>query len=263
MKVTAALVTLGLALGAVSEPLQAKRDLAAFEKIFDDIDSGVDNLSTAVKGGDGKKIVDAGDDLVSSMKEDIESIKGEEKLELDEAFGLVEPVRDLSEKVREVVNDLAEKRKEFVSSGDAEKIKESLSNQFDTANSLADAVSSKVPDGLMEIARSLAGGFSEDLQRGINEYKDPNGSGGGGDGPGGDSSSTSSGAQPTSTSTDSPNASPSGSEPTPSESAGNSPAPAPTNEGAAPTSPPPPNAAVANGQNIVGVLAAAAAVLAF
>ncbi|PGH11839.1 hypothetical protein AJ79_04636 [Helicocarpus griseus UAMH5409] len=262
MKVTAALVTLGLALGAVSEPIPAKRDLAAFEGIFSEISSGVDTLSSAINGGEEATIVSAGEALVASINKGVETANGQEELPLNDALSLTAPVQALTGKVEEVIDLVISKKQDFVSAGFAGKVKENLNQQFEASNKLAEAVSSKVPEAVKDIAKDLAEGISNAIQKGIDAYKDVADGGNGGEKP-----------TPTKTSepTDKPTSEPTGEpeEPEPSETPSESPTPTPTPSGE-PEDPsasdPPvefPGAAAVNGRNIVGVIAAAAAVLAF
>ncbi|KAK2811583.1 hypothetical protein FQN50_001925 [Emmonsiellopsis sp. PD_5] len=258
MKVTTALLTFGLALGVVSEPIH-HRDLAAFTGIISDIGAGVDALSSALSGGDNDAAISASEDLVASIKAGVETAKGEDELTLNDALSLTSPVQELIEKVDGVIDTIIKKKEDFIAADLAFLIKQSLSEQFDASTALAEAISSKVPEGVKDIAKQLAAGVSDSIQKGIKAYEDVTEGGNGGSKPTKTAEPTGEPtAEPTGKPTDEPTADPTGGYPTPE--------PTPTATPSGPIVTPPPEftgAAVMNGQNVVGVLAAAAAVLAF
>lgn len=274
MKFSSTLVTLGLAVGSVvAEPI-ARRDLETFEGIISDISAGVDALDTAVQGfngGDGAEVESASQDLIETINAGVETANGQEQLSTQDAFALVQPVRDLADKVNTLVDNVIDKKPAVVEAGLGGTMLENLNQQYDAAQSLSEAISSKVPENMSDIAAELSSAITDAIQRGIDEYQ---GAGDGDDGDDGDDggdkpTTTGGGSEPTKTGGDDGGEEPTktggGSEPTssPSGTGGMPMPPNPTGGSPTATTPPYTGAAVANKYNGAGALVAAAAILAF
>lgn len=195
MKFSSTVFTLGLAVSSVvAEPI-ARRDIDTFETVISDIGDGTDKLDKKVKAfkGDGDDVENESEKLISTIKKGVKTVKGEDDLDSSGALELTGPVKKLTKKVETLVDDVIDKKKDFVSADLGGKMKKNLNQQYDAAKSLADAISDKVPDSLSDIADKLSSGITDAIQKGIDEYKDVKD--GGGDKP----TSTGGGSEPTST----------------------------------------------------------------
>ncbi|KAL4890602.1 hydrophobic surface binding protein A-domain-containing protein [Aspergillus ambiguus] len=191
-----ALFTLGLATVAIATPTKVQRDAAPVESVISAIQDKTEALGTAINGysgGDTSSVESASSDLISTIKSGVETVNSNGDLTSTDALALTSPVQDLTKKVESVVNSIIDKKSQFVSAGAGGTVLESLKAQYAAAQSLSDAISSKVPSSLSDLAAQLSAGITDAIQKGIDAYKDAANSG--------SSSSTSSAEQPTSTAT--------------------------------------------------------------
>lgn len=189
------LFTLALATVAIATP--AKRADSAAD-IIDNISAQVDKFDDAVsayKGGDPSKTLEASDELIKVIKSSVEQVNSGPDLSNSDALALTSPVQDLTKKVEGVVDKVISAKSEVVKAGAGGDVKQALNDQYDAASSLAEALSSKVPESLSDIAEELSSGITDAIQKGVDAYKDVS------DSDGGDSTSSSSSAEPTETST--------------------------------------------------------------
>ncbi|KAF9894420.1 hypothetical protein FE257_007923 [Aspergillus nanangensis] len=187
-----ALFTLGLATAAIATP--AKRASGATDVIAD-ITEKTQALGSAVSaysGGDPSSVQSASDTLISTIKSGVESVNGGGDLSSTDALALTSPVQDLTKDVEAVVSDLIDKKSKFEAAGKAGTVLQSLKDQYAAADSLAKAISSKVPAALSDIAAELSSGITAAIQKGIDGYKGATDSEGG-------SSTTDGGSEPTET----------------------------------------------------------------
>ncbi|KAF7585179.1 hypothetical protein BBP40_011891 [Aspergillus hancockii] len=228
MKFSAIFLTLGLASTALATPLVERASSPT--DIIADIQSKTEALDSAIKaysGGDPAKVESASADLISTITKGTDSIKSGPDLTSTDALSLTQPVQDLTKKVETAINDIIAKKDEFVKAGAGGKVKESLNQQKSAADGLASAITSKVPEGLQDIAKQLSAGISKAIQKGVDEYKDVSASG------------PSSSATPTATATGSSSASKTGSaSATQTATGSSSSAVKPTSSGAASSSAP-------------------------
>ncbi|KAL5357625.1 hydrophobic surface binding protein A-domain-containing protein [Aspergillus floccosus] len=266
-----ALFTLGLATVAIATPTKVQRDAAPVESVISAIEDKTDALGTAISGyngGDTKSVESASADLISTIKSGVETVNSNGALTSTDALALTSPVQDLTKKVESVIDSIISKKSAFVGAGAGGTVLESLNAQYSAAKSLADAISSKVPESLADLAAQLSSGITKAIQKGIDAYKDAGSgsssttggsssttTGGGSSTTGGSSATTTAG--PTATSTPViPTGGSSGSStavPSSSSPAGTTSAPLPTFTGAASKA----------GYSLGGALAAAALVAAF
>ncbi|KAL4932431.1 cell wall mannoprotein 1 family protein [Aspergillus undulatus] len=250
------LFTLALATTALATP--AKRQSSPAD-IIDTISEQVSALDSAVdsySGGDPSSVQDASDTLVSTINDAVEQVSSGPDLSNADALALTGPVQDLTDQVDGVITKIIDKKDQFVEAGSGGHVKTSLNQQYEAAANLAEALSSKVPEALAEIAAELSAGITNAIQRGVDAYADVE--------EGGDDDSTttsSSTATATETETDTPtstSSTPVIPTPTDSEPTGSStPTSSPTN------SPSPPEftgAASKQGFSLVGGALAAVAV---
>ncbi|KAL4799302.1 hydrophobic surface binding protein A-domain-containing protein [Aspergillus venezuelensis] len=166
------LFTLALATTALATP--AKRQSSPAD-IIDTISSQVSNLDSAVdsySGGDPSSVQDASDTLVSTINSAVEQVNSGDELTNSDAIALTGPVQDLTEQVDAVITKIIDKQDQFVEAGAGGQVKEALNQQYEAASNLADALSSKVPEALSDIAADLSAGITNAIQRGVDAYAD-------------------------------------------------------------------------------------------
>ncbi|KAL4949313.1 hydrophobic surface binding protein A-domain-containing protein [Aspergillus filifer] len=166
------LFTLALATTALATP--AKRQSSPAD-IIDTISSQVSNLDSAVSsysGGDPSAVQDASDTLVSTINSAVEQVNSGDDLTNSDALALTGPIQDLTDQVDAVVTKIIDKQDQFVEAGAGGRVKEALNQQYEAASNLAEALSSKVPDALSDIADELSAGITNAIQRGVDAYAD-------------------------------------------------------------------------------------------
>ncbi|PKY05707.1 cell wall manno protein MnpA [Aspergillus campestris IBT 28561] len=186
MKFTA-LFTLGLATSAIATPSLVQRDGKEVQSLIKDISAKTEALDSAISsynGGDASKVQSASEELISVTTKGTETVKAGDDLTSSDALGLTSPIQDLTDKIETAVDNLISKKSKFEAAGAAGEIKAALSEQFDAAKGLAEALSAKVPEALSDIADELSAGITKALQKGVDAYKDAkDGGNGGGDKP--------------------------------------------------------------------------------
>ncbi|KAL4877743.1 hydrophobic surface binding protein A-domain-containing protein [Aspergillus karnatakaensis] len=175
------LFTLALATAAMATP--AKRQSSPAD-IIETISGQVSELSSAVDafdGSDPQPVQDASDTLVETINSAVEQVNSGPDLSNADALALTGPVQDLIDQVDVVIDGLIEKQDLVVEAGAGGAVKTSLDQQYAAAAALAEAISSKVPAALEEIAAELSAGITNAIQRGIDAYADVEDGGDGGD----------------------------------------------------------------------------------
>lgn len=184
MKFTA-LFTLGLATSAIASPSLVQRDGKEVQSLIKDISAKTEALDSAISsynGGDAGKVESASEELISVTTKGTETVKAGDDLTSSDALGLTSPIQDLTDKIETAIDNLISKKSKFEAAGAAGKIKSALSEQYDAAKGLAEALSSKVPEALGDIADELSAGITKAIQKGVDAYKDAqDGGNGGGD----------------------------------------------------------------------------------
>lgn len=182
-----ALFTLGLATAAVATPSLVQRDGKEVQALIENISSKTDALDSAISsynGGDAGKVESASQELISVTTKGTEAVKAGDDLSSSDALALTSPIQDLTDKIEKAIDNLIAKKPKFEAAGAAGKIKADLSKQYDAAKGLAEALSSKVPEALGDIADELSAGITKAIQKGVDAYKDAkDGGNGGGDKP--------------------------------------------------------------------------------
>ncbi|KAL2872596.1 cell wall mannoprotein 1 family protein [Aspergillus lucknowensis] len=201
------LLSLSLVAGAVSaSPSLMKRADATdvIAQISDKV-STLDSAITSWTGGDYSKVKAASDSLISTINDGASTVSSGPDLSNADALALTGPVQDLTDQVETTIQHLISKKEQAVSEGAGGTVKTALNDQYDAAQKLADAITSKVPDALTDIANELSAGISAAIQKGIDAYKDvPEGGDGGSDGGDGGApapTSTGTGTEPEPTAT--------------------------------------------------------------
>lgn len=157
-------------------PTPVKRDLSSITGILSSISNKVDSLHTAIKnyngGGNTQPVESASDKLVDSINSGTKKVKGTNDLNGMDALGLQQPVSDLKDEIQSTISDLNGKKKQLVAAGKGDVTLADLKKQKSAALDLSDAIVSKVPDNLHDIAHNLASGISDAIQKGIDEFQD-------------------------------------------------------------------------------------------
>ncbi|KAL4804057.1 hydrophobic surface binding protein A-domain-containing protein [Aspergillus unguis] len=165
------LFTLALATTALATP--AKRQSSPTELIstISDKVSALDSAVGSYSGGDPSKVQSASDDLVETINSAVKQVNSGDDLSSSDALALTSPIQDLTDQVDGVVTKIINKKDQFVDAGAGGQVKTALNDQYDAAKSLAEALSSKVPSALSDIADELSAGITDAIQRGIDAYK--------------------------------------------------------------------------------------------
>ncbi|OJD16998.1 hypothetical protein AJ78_02887 [Emergomyces pasteurianus Ep9510] len=172
MKITTPLLTLGLALGVVSESIPVKRDLRAFLDVLEEIGNAVDGWKGGLQSGQKDVILDGGEKVLDAVNAGIDAVNAQPPLGPQEALQLTLPVQSLTQKVQQLMELLAQFKGQMEQLGIGPQIKDLLERQLDASNGLADAMSRHVPDSLQALAKSLASAMSKAIQQGLDAYKD-------------------------------------------------------------------------------------------
>ncbi|KAH2763279.1 Cell wall mannoprotein 1 [Aspergillus fumigatus] len=173
MRFSALLVTLGLT-GALATPTLVSREAPAVG-VISDISAQTSALASAVSsynGGDPSAVKSASEKLVSTINSGVDTVKSGPALSTADALALTSPVQDLTKQVEGVIDDLISKKDKFVAANAGGTVYEDLKAQYTAADSLAKAISAKVPESLSDIAAQLSAGITAAIQKGIDAYKD-------------------------------------------------------------------------------------------
>lgn len=112
--------------------------------------------------------------LLDVLSQGTTTVSGSRVLTAIESVDLLDPFNALQAQVDTTVNNTIDTKSAFVSANVASVVLAKLNDIKDSASTYADAVVSKVPNesGLPDIARSLAQGILDSIQRGIDAFAD-------------------------------------------------------------------------------------------
>ncbi|OJJ81048.1 cell wall mannoprotein 1 family protein [Aspergillus glaucus CBS 516.65] len=156
-------------------PTHVERDLASITGVLSGISDKVGTLHTAINnynGGDTQPVQSASDSLVDAINSGTTKVNGGDELNSMDALGLQKPVSDLKDKIQSTISDLNGKKQKIVDAGKGSLTYNDLQKQKTAALKLSDAIVSKTPDNLHDIAHSLASGISDAIQKGVEDFKD-------------------------------------------------------------------------------------------
>jgi hypothetical protein len=171
MKFSAVLSALALvAPGVLASPTQ--RDIATIQGVITDIQAQVNSLQTAIEATplDPDAIVAQSETLVSTIQDGAATVNSQPVLTQIEALGLVSPVQDLAADVDTTVQALIGVKDDILALGEGCTTLEALQAQAAAAQQLSDAIVSKVPAALEDIATELAATVSTAIQNGVDAY---------------------------------------------------------------------------------------------
>lgn len=208
-------------LGSRDNPTLTERDVATITNVLGDVGSGIDDLDSAVQsydGSDSTAVVDASKALLSTIQGGKTTVDGSGDLTLADALGLQSPVKDLTDKARNLSDNLQGKKDAIQGAGECSTTRKLVTDINEASKDLINAVISKVPSDAQPIAEGLASDLRkvlDDLQSAFSETGCVDSGNEGG-------SSTESSPEPTPEPTGEPTAQP-------SQSATGSPGTTPTN----------------------------------
>ena len=156
-------------------PTRVERDLASVTGVLSGISDKVGALHTSImnyNGGNTQSVESASDTLVDSINSGTTKVKGTDTLNSMDALGLQEPVSNLKDKIQSTITDLKGKKQKLVAAGKGGVTLDDLKKQKSAALKLSDAIVSKVPDNLQDIAHDLSSGISDAIQKGIDGFQD-------------------------------------------------------------------------------------------
>ncbi|KJK63735.1 Hydrophobic surface binding protein A [Aspergillus parasiticus SU-1] len=175
------ILTLGLTAGALAAPANMERDLPTITGVLSGIGPKVDALDSAIQaytGGDVTKVQQASDSLVDAINAGTTKVSGTSNLSGGDALGLPGPVNDLKQKITTAVTHLSGKKSQIVQAGKGAQTYNDLIQQKTAAKKLSDAIVSKVPENLQNLASGIAGGISDAIEKGVQDFQDQAGKGG-------------------------------------------------------------------------------------
>lgn len=176
MKFFGTVLTLGLALGTLAEPIpkHSKRDAQVFLDAFTSVNEQVTVLETAMTdfAGDATDVSAASAELIKRIEAGTTAVSAEPELTSTEALGLVGPIQDLTTDINASIDATIEQEPAFIEAGIEADILESLNAQKAGSGAFSEAVVDKVPEALKDTAAQLAAGIADAIQRGIDAYSD-------------------------------------------------------------------------------------------
>lgn len=202
MKLATVLTSISLLTPALATPtvnVHDKRDVAAIQGVLSDIDDKVLALGSAIEAKplDADSIISQSNTLVDTITSGTSTVNAQPALGQLEALGLVSPTQKLADDTDATVQSLIGVKSDIIDLGEGCTTLTALKDQYDAATGLSDAVVSKVPASLADIAKELSDSISNAIQKGIDAYE------GACDGSGEEPTSTG-GPEPTSTQTSTP-----------------------------------------------------------
>ncbi|OJJ54615.1 hypothetical protein ASPSYDRAFT_160029, partial [Aspergillus sydowii CBS 593.65] len=159
----------------IRERTLVERDAAAIQSNIADINSKTIALGddiTAYTGGDTSAIEKTSTDLVATINAGTDIVLDGDDLTSTDALNLVGPIQTLTENVDATISALIDKKDPVVEAGSGPAVYSQLQEQLAAATSFADALTSKVPEALKEIADELSSGIKASIQKGIDAYED-------------------------------------------------------------------------------------------
>lgn len=270
MKLALAL-TCSLATSAFAFQPIVVRDLKTITDVLSSVQSGLQKVDDTLKAFNNDKapLLQASNDLVSTLKDGKTKVDGSGPLVLTDAISLTGPVQTLTKLGQTLGTDLLDRRAVIEKLGECGTVRTQISDISSSSQGLIDAVVSKIPPEAQDIAKQLSAELIKLLKKSQDDFSESNcknSSGGGGSPPA--SSAPPSGGNPSSAPAGSPSSAPAASQPasTAPPAGGASSAPAGTAKptivpSGAPSSPPVVITAGAAAHAPVGVLAVAIAAM--
>lgn len=187
MKPSTILATLSIAAGASAQLARAglsiqKRQVQDIIDVVGSIQEQVEALNSAIdsySGGDPSDVLAASEAVNSATASGVETVNGVSEISTTDALQLQPAVEDLTDAVESTIDNLISKREDIIAAGEGETTHSQLQAQLSGAQDLSDAISSKVPEALQELAATLSSGITDAIQEGIDAFEGTGGSSGG------------------------------------------------------------------------------------
>ena len=145
-----------------------KRDLATFETVLENVDTGINDLNTAVSaytGGPGTNVISVANQLVTTINNGKTTIDAQPQLTLSEALALQQPVKTLTSSATTLVDSLTAKRPLFISNTLCTTARGLVGRISTSSNALINSVVAKVPSAAQGIAERLVRDLRAELTR--------------------------------------------------------------------------------------------------
>ncbi|KAL5041980.1 hypothetical protein BDW71DRAFT_211656, partial [Aspergillus fruticulosus] len=157
------------------QPTLVQRDSAAIVSKIAEINTQILALGSdiaAYTGGDTSAIEESSTQLIAAIDSGTEIVLAGDALTSIEALDLVTPILDLTSNVDTTIAALIDKKNLVVAAGSGPSVYTQLTAQLTAANAFAEALSSKVPAELKDVADELSAGIRTSIQKGIDAYAD-------------------------------------------------------------------------------------------
>ena len=177
MRFGSILVIVGIAFSAFAQaipnPVKAKRALQDFLDVLDGIGNQTRLVTTLVSGyngGDATPILGAFDNLIDLVNDGSDKIHASPQLNAADGLALVQPILDVTDDLNQLADALIAKEAVFAANGYADDIIDRVAALKTALEGLADAIISKVPSELADLAAELSAGLVQAIQRVLDEY---------------------------------------------------------------------------------------------
>ncbi|KAL4884957.1 hydrophobic surface binding protein A-domain-containing protein [Aspergillus karnatakaensis] len=176
MKLAAGLFTLAFACSAIAEPIPlAARALSDYQNIFTGISDQVAAVSSSVSAytsgsSNADAVQTAANKLAGTINDGASAIPGFDPLQNADALALVRPIQDLKADVKGLVDSVVGAKGNFDGDGRSGDVLTALKDEKSASEALRDAITPKVPQALQGIAKGLADGIVNEINRGVEAY---------------------------------------------------------------------------------------------
>ena len=170
------LIPLALAGVAWAGPTLTERDLPTITNAVDNVNSALQSLDASVKNFNGASQVGDLQTQAENAQKAIDSatsqVQGTSTISLSDALALQQNVQDLVTTANTTVDDLIAKKDVIDQAGVGGIVYSALQAQQSSGSALANAITSKVPSGVSQIAGGLSSQMTDALNRAIAAFQD-------------------------------------------------------------------------------------------
>ncbi|POR33539.1 Cell wall mannoprotein 1 [Tolypocladium paradoxum] len=183
--VTLACLATGVYSRVADPPVRVlERDLATVTGVIGTAGQDIDAVAKAINAfsGDSKPVEAAAAQLISNLGAGKAKVDGSSQLTLADALGLQQPVKDLEAKGQTLADDLHKAKPIIEKAGLCDVTRKQVNDINTASQALISAVVSKVPTDAQAIAKALADGLIQILNKAQDDFSTANckNSGGGG-----------------------------------------------------------------------------------
>lgn len=157
-----------------------KRDINTITSIVNAANSKTLVMDGVIKSfsGDEKSLTAAADDLLASIQGGTTQIQSAAKITLPDSILLQTAVEELTLTVNITMTDLISKKKVFVDAGLGPVVYAMLQQQLEASQAMSDAITSKVPVELHDVAESMSQAAVAPMISGLHLFEDVSGTSG-------------------------------------------------------------------------------------